>query len=353
MKKAVPLALILLSSCLMAAGLTLAADPPITWKVQTPWPNGIWSHKAAQIWADDVSRMSGDRLKIDLLETVRGEMPGDVVDAVQKGIRDAGYTWPGLDSQKIPAAILFASPPAFFDLLGFFTWIQAYGGKDLLQEIYGNSVKIFPAGMSWGKVGLWATIKVEAMTDLKGKKIRTTSPFLGKIYAEEGASLVTSPAVIGAIFALAGGTLDAADGSTPIIDFMFGFPKHTQYAYFPSLQMVAAYYTVCINNQKWEALPADLKVIVMEACNAANAKSLTNWLLDDAKAIRLIKEQGKPTIAKMSPQMQQEILNRLLAQYDAVPDPLFQKVWKSQKEFMKIYVPYMELQKVDAVVNLK
>ena len=137
------------------------------------------------------------------------------------------------------------------------------------------------------------------------------------------------------------------------MDFMLGFHKHTQYAYFPSLQMAAGYFILCINNAKWEALPADLQAIVVEACDAANAKSLTQWLLEDAKAIKLLKEQGKPAIGKFSPQMQQEILNRLLTQYDAVPDPLFQKVWKSQKEFMKIYVPYMELQKVDAVVNLK
>jgi len=331
-----------------------AADPPITWKVQTPFAKELWGYKAAQIWADDVLRMSGDRMKIDLLETVRGEMPGDVVGAVQKGVRDAGYTSPGFDTQKIPAAALFGSSPAFFDLLGYFTWMQAYGGKDLLQEIYGNSVKIFPAGMSWGKVGMWATKKVETMADLKGKKVASSSKFLENIYAEEGASVVTAGRGLGAIFALTGGTLEAVDAaSTPILDLKLGFHKFTQYAYFPSLQMVAGYSAVYVNNAKWEALPADLQVIVVEACNAANAKSFTHWLLEDAKAIKLLKEQGKPAVTKFSPQMQQEILNRLLAQYDAVSDPLFQKVWKSQKEFMKIYVPYMELQKVDAVVNLK
>src|SRR4030042_4884529 len=195
-----------------------AAESIITWKVQTPFPKELWSHKAAQIWADDVLRMSGDRMKIDLLETVRGEMPGDVVGAVQKGVRDAGYTSPGFDSQKIPPAALFVSFPAFIDLLGDFTWMQAYGGKDLLQEIYGNSVKIFPAGMSWGKVGMWATKKFETMADLKGKKVATRSGFLEKIYAEEGASIVTAPNVTGAIFSITGGTLDAVAGLTPIAD---------------------------------------------------------------------------------------------------------------------------------------
>ena len=165
--------------------------------------------------------------------------------------------------------------------------------------------------------------------------------------------MVTTFNIADIMFLLSRGTLDAVDSGSLITDLMFGVHKPAQYAYFPSLQMVAGYFALCVNNEKWEALPADLKIIVMEACNTANAKSLTHWLLEEARAIKLLKEQGKPAIMKFSPQMQQEILNRLLAQYDAVPDPLFQKVWKSQKEFMKIYVPYMELQKVDAVVNVK
>jgi TRAP-type mannitol/chloroaromatic compound transport system substrate-binding protein len=353
MKKAVYLAIISLFSCLLSASLTFAADPPITWKVQTVWAKEIWGYKAAQIWADDVLKMSGGRMKIELLETTWGSAPMDIATVVQKGIYDAGYTSPALDRQKIPAAVLFAGSPAFIDLLGYFTWMQAYGGKELLQEIYGTSIKVFPAGMTWGKVAMWATKKMADLADLKGKRIYTPNPFLEKIYGEEGAMIVKSPHLIEAIFSITAGTLDGADGGTPIFDMTVGIHKHTQYAHFPSLGMSAAYNTVCINNERWEALPADLKVIVMEACNAANAKSLTNWLLDDARAIKLLIDQGKPTITRFSPQMQQEILNKLLAQYDAIPDSLFRKVWKSQKDFMRIYVPYMQLQKVDAVVDLK
>jgi TRAP-type mannitol/chloroaromatic compound transport system substrate-binding protein len=231
--------------------------------------------------------------------------------------------------------------------------MQAYGGRDLLQEIFGNTVKVFPAGMCWGKVGMWGTKKIENIGDLKGKRIRTTNPFLGKIYSEAGASLVTIVNPPDVIFELSGGSLDATEAANPLWDMMVGFHKYTQYCYFPSLQMTAGAYCVYVNKEKWEGLLPDLKEIVTEACNAANAKSLTNWLLEDAKAIKLLQDQGKVTITKFSKEMQQEILDKFVAQYDAVPDATFQKVWKSQKDFMKIYVPYMELQKVDAVVKLK
>jgi len=186
MKKTGFLVIGLLSICLMFTSLTLAAEPPISWKVQTPWAKELWFHKAAQIWADDVSKMSGDRMKIDLLETVRGEMAGDIVGAVQKGIRDAGYTWPALDSQKIRAAVLFGGSPAFFDLLGYFTWMQAYGGKDLLQEIYGNSVMIFPAGMSWGKVGMWQQRKSIPWRTSEAKRWQVAIDFWRKSMRKKG-----------------------------------------------------------------------------------------------------------------------------------------------------------------------
>ena len=89
------------------------------------------------------------------------------------------------------------------------------------------------------------------------------------------------------------------------------------------------------------------------ACDAALTRSLTRWAVDDVKVIKMLKDEGKVNVTKFSKEVQQEILDKFVAQYDAVTDPMFQKVWKSQKEFIKIYVPYMKLQQVDAEVKLK
>ena len=104
------------------------------------------------------------------------------------------------------------------------------------------------------------------------------------------------------------------------------------------------------NGRPW---PSDLKEIVRGACDAAMTRSLTRWALDDAKVIKMLKDEGKVNVTKFSKEVQQEILDKFVAHYDAIQDPMFQKVWKSQKEFIKIYVPYMRLQQVDAEVKLK
>ena len=60
----------------------------------------------------------------------------------------------------------------------------------------------------------------------------------------------------------------------------------------------------------------------------------------------------KAEVIKFPEEMQQHILERFVEKYNAQKDPMFQKVWKSQKEFLALYTPYMELQSVDAEVDV-
>jgi len=343
------------------AGPTFAAEPVVTWKVYSPFFPGFWENKTAQIWADDIFKMSGGRMKINLTFAVAGETFPDLHPHVQSGAIDAGYTWPGVVIGKYPAASLFAGTPTFFDLMGYFTWMHAHGGKELWQETYGNTLKVFPAGICWAKVGAWTNKKLETMDDFKGLKYRTSDRawhrtgdlIWAKILSEIGTSPIKDPystAVRAAIFR---GTLDAAEASTPWMDMTMSFHKVVKYCYFPGVQDMAAFLELIVNNEKWDALPSDLKEIVKGACDVALTRSLTRWAVDDAKVIKMLKDEGKVNVTKFSKEVQQEILDKFVAHYDAIQDPMFQKVWKSQKEFIKIYVPYMKLQQVDVEVKLK
>ena len=328
------LAFLLLPAFMLSATPTFAAEPVVTWEVYTPFYEGLWHYKAAQIWADDVFKMSGGRMKISLISPTGGEAPADVFSSVQKGVWAAGYTSPAFMIQKIPAAMLFAGSPAYFDLLGYFTWMHAYGGKELWQEAYGKALKVFPAGMFWAKVGGWGNKKIENLSDFKGQRYRPTGPIWGKILSDAGASMVMAPLGADVVFLFQRGTIDAAENLTPWTDMLIGFQKFSKYCYFPGIQQIVGFFELLVNNERWDALPSDLKEIVKGACDAAMARSLTNWILDDAKSVRLLQDEGKVSVVKYSNQMQQEILDKFVAKYDTVPDPMFQKVWKSQKEFM-------------------
>jgi TRAP-type mannitol/chloroaromatic compound transport system substrate-binding protein len=345
----------------MSTTPTFASEPVVTWKVFSPFFPGTVEIKTVQGWTEDISKMSGGRIKINLTSSAPGEVCPDLHPPVQSGDIDAAYTWPGLVIGKYPAAALFAETPAFFDLMGYFTWMYAYGGKELWQEIYGNTLKIFPAGICWAKVGGWTNKKLETMDDFKGLKYRTSDRawhrtgdlIWGKILSDLGASPIKDPYPQAVRIGFLKGTLDVVEESTPWVDMSLRFHEVVKSCYFPGIQDMATFLELIVNNEKWEALPSDLKEIVKGACDVTMARSLTHWALDDAKAIKMLRDERKVNISKFSKEIQREILDRFVAQYDAVNDSMFQKVWKSQKEFMKIYVPYMRLQQADADAKLK
>jgi TRAP-type mannitol/chloroaromatic compound transport system substrate-binding protein len=363
MKKIFSMGLISFAILVLAAptGSIKAAESGLIWKVHAPFMPGTWERKSAQTWADDIIKMSGGRLKITLSGPMIGEPWPDLHPFVENGDIDAGYTWPGIVIGRYPAATLFAGTPAFFDLTGYLVWMNAYGGKELWQEIYRNSLKILPAGMYWAKVGGWSNKKVETLNDFTGLKYRlndrawhrTGGSIWEKILSELGASPLKEPSPAAARAALFRGAIDAAEQSTPWSDLTFNFHKVSKYCYFPGLQDFAGFFELIVNNQKWESLPPDLKEIVRGVSDAATARAFAQWSLDDAKAMKMLKEEGKVQVTKFSKEIQQEILDRFIAHYDAVQDPMFQKVWNSQKEFMKIYIPYMRLQQTDAEMKMK
>ena len=332
--------------------LVSGAEPQVIWKMQTFFsPSPTW-YKSGEIWAEEVSKMSGGRMKVEIVGPVVGEMPHfDIAGLVQKGVREVGHISPVFLAGKYPAAGLFAGTPAFFDLFGYVAWMNAYGGKELLQEMVGDSFKIFPVGMSWGKNIAWSNKKIESFTDFSGLKYGNAGGAWAKVLSDAGAKNENVDWM--ALQALQEGTLDAAERLTPFDGMANNLHKFSKYCYFPGLQTIAMQTVLIVNQEKWNSLPEDLKEIVKGACHTAMLKALTQWAMLDVKAIQLLKEGGNVQILKLSREIQQEILDKLIPVNDSNPDSMFQKVWKSQKEFMKAYAPYMELQKIDAVAKIK
>ncbi len=334
---------------LPVSAMAASKEKPVVWKVQTPWPRAIWHHKTAMIWAKDIERLSGGRMKIDLYSAGEIVPAFEVYDSVRMGTLDAGHTWAGLAIGKFPALTFFGATPAFCDLLGYFTWMYAGGGKELWQEVYGDSVVVFPAGMLWAEGGGWANKKIQKIEDFKGLKYRTVLIW-GQILSDIGASVMSlAPGDI--VPSLQRGTIDAGEFSTPATDIPIGFHEVAKYCYFPGLHQIAGFLELIINPKKWQALPDDLKEVVIAASDMAVTHQLPGWLMADCKAVQKFKDYGTQVV-KYPEEMQKDILERFVKKYNAQKDPMFQKAWKSQKEFLKIYTPYMKLQKVDAEVDV-
>lgn len=295
--------------------------------------------------------MSNGRIKIDLYSSGEIVPAFECFDSVLDGTLDACVTWTGYGTlRKYPAAILFCSTPAFFDPWGYMTWFYAGGGQELLQEMYGDTLIAFPCGMGWGEGGGWSNEPITCLADYAGLKYRTVL-FWGEILEDVGAAVVTLPGSE-VVPSLERGTLDAAEYSSPAADYPLGFPDVADYYLMPGLHQICVMHVMLINNNSWNALPTDLQEIVHASCDLNLSRGLGEWVVKDIECFDKIIAEGA-TLMKYSPEAQKEILDKFTEKYDQQTDPMFQKVWKSQKEFLKVYNPYKKVQLVEAEAEIK
>ncbi|TIP74146.1 MAG: twin-arginine translocation signal domain-containing protein, partial [Mesorhizobium sp.] len=124
-----------------AAATTLSApavlaQAPVTIKMQTSWPaSDIWMD-FARLYIERVEKMSGGRLKFELLPA--GAVVGafQVLDGVNDGVIDAAHTVPVYWYGKHKAASLFGTGPVFGgSATTMLAWFHQGGGKDLYREL--------------------------------------------------------------------------------------------------------------------------------------------------------------------------------------------------------------------------
>ena len=104
----VSLALLLLVG---ASGAPALAQGKTQWKMQSSWPAADFHQVNPKDLVDKIAEMTGGRLQVDLQPAGTVVPAFEVLDAVNRGIIDAGHSWPGFWTGKRPAATLFGSAP--------------------------------------------------------------------------------------------------------------------------------------------------------------------------------------------------------------------------------------------------
>jgi len=241
------------------------------WKMVMPWSKGLLFYDFAQHFADSVKLASGGRLSIKVFSA--GELVGamESFDAVSKGSAQVGHDWPGYWKGKNENFVSFASVPFGLDAEGYNIWLYERGGLEQMQELYGRyNLVAFPGGQGGQEMGLFSNKKALTMDDFKGMRLRTVGWFMD-IMNNVGASVTPLPG--GEVYlALERGVIDAAEFSSPAINFPMGFDDITKYVIEPGVHQPAIQCSVFFNKDAWESLPADLQWIVKIA-----AKETQMW----------------------------------------------------------------------------
>jgi len=241
------------------------------WKMVMPWSKGLLFFDFAQHFADSVKLASGGRLSIKVFSA--GELVGamETFDSVSKGSAQVGHDWPGYWKGKNENFVSFASVPFGLDAEGYNVWLYERGGLEQMQELYGRyNIVAFPGGQGGQEMGLFSNKKASTMEDFKGMRLRTVGWFMD-IMNQLGASVTPLPG--GEVYlALERGVIDAAEFSSPAINYPMGFDDITKYVIEPGVHQPAIQCSVFFNKDAWDSLPADLQWIVKIA-----AKETQMW----------------------------------------------------------------------------
>ncbi|MCA1242824.1 TRAP transporter substrate-binding protein [Stappia stellulata] len=280
-----------------AAGTALAAPAiaqgTLRWKMVTAWPKNLpGPGVAAQNLADRITALSGGRLEVQLFAA--GELvPGrGVFDAVSEGTAELYHAVPAYWGSKSKGILLFGSQPFGLRADEQFGWLAHGGGQALYDEMYGRfGLKPFLCGNSGPQWAGWFRNEITSAEDLKGMRFRTTG-----LASEMCAKLGMAVQAMGGrdmFQALQSGALDAGEFIGPWTDSALGFYQVAKNYYWPGVGEPSSAEECAVNQEAYNALPADLQQAVAFACESLYNPVWTEYTTKHALALeKLVAEQG-------------------------------------------------------------
>ncbi|MFP4389467.1 MAG: TRAP transporter substrate-binding protein [Desulfococcaceae bacterium] len=350
-------------ACLMTANVSLAQDrkkfgedprheiakrvrfepstEKIRWKMVMPWTKGLLFYDIAVHFADSVRLASAGRLDIKPFSADELVPAMQSFDAVSKGSAQVGHDWPVYWKGKNEAFVAFASVPFGLDAEGYNIWLYERGGMELMQELYGKfNLFALPGGQCGQEMGLFSNKKATSMKDFKGMRVRTPGWYMD-ILTNLGASV--SPLPGGEVYlALERGVIDAAEFSSPAINYPMGFDEITKYAIQPGVHQPGIQSALFFNKDAYDKLPEDLKWII-DICAKETQLWSYNWINSlNSEAIRRFKE--KIEIVKLDKETLIGFRKTTKKYLDELKEkhPDVKKVLDSQEAFIEDFAEWRE-----------
>ncbi|HSN70040.1 MAG TPA: TRAP transporter substrate-binding protein [Steroidobacteraceae bacterium] len=312
-----------------------APGQTFSWKMVTTWPPNFPALGTGALrLAQSIEAASGGRIRVKVYGAGELVPAFEVFDAVASGTAELGhggaYYWKG----KAEAASFFSAVPFGLNALEMNAWLYFGGGWDLWKEVYAPfGLLPAPAGNSGVQMGGWFNREIRSVDDLKGLKMRI--PGLGgEVLARAGGNPQTTPG--SEIFtAMQTGVIDATEWVGPYNDLAFGLHRVAKYYYYPGWHEPGTTLECIVNQRAFDALPDDLREIVLLACRATNDTMLAEFTARNHEALAtLVNEHGVELRAFPTEVLARlKVLSREVVAEKASQDPMFAKVLASYSAF--------------------
>ena len=335
----------------LTAPMVSVAQSPIVLKMQGSWGAKDIFNEMAEEYVKRVNEMAGGRLRIDYLVAGAVVKPFEVMDAVAKGVLDAGHTVPVYWYGKSKVASLFGSGPITgCDAHQTLAWIYRGGGlalyNELLTKLNLNVVGFFAMPMPTQPLG-WFKKPITQASELKGLKYRTVG-LAADLFQEMGAKVTQLPG--GEIIpALEKGVIDAFEFNNPTSDMRFGAQDVIKNYMMGSYHQAMEFFEILINKKKWDAMPKDLQAIWQYGVEAASSANFWTAMENYSNDLQELITKHKVNVARTPKSVFQDQLKA----WDSVSkrlqdeDPFFKKVVESQLKWAKKVAYYMFLNEAD------
>ena len=313
-----------------------SAQADYKWRLAMSWPeNTPMLHNAAARFADNVTKMTGGRMRIIVDAPGRHKAPLGVFDMVRSGAYEMGHTASYYYKGKDPAATFFTTTPFGMTPTEMNAWYYYGGGLVLLNKVYArHNIVAFPAGNTHIQMGGWFRKEIRSLSDLKGLKMRIPG-HAGEVVGKVGMKPVSIPP--GELYtALERGTIDAVEWVGPANDEKMGFHKIAPY-YYTGWHEPGAELHLFVNKEKFDALPDDLKAIIAISAKEVSLDMLSESFYRNAMAWEEMKNKSNINIRTFPKDVLnafKKANNELLTQV-AAKSPLARQVIDSQRIFLK------------------
>lgn len=326
-----------------APAVVTAAAPKVI-KMQTSWPSSdIWMDFARQ-YTDRVEKMSGGRLKIDLLPAGAVVKAFQVMDAVNDGVLDAAHSVPVYWYGKNKAASLFGTGPVFGgSATTMLAWFNAGGGKELYRELTQDVMGLNVVGLLGFPMPAqpfgWFKGEVNRAADLKGFKYRTVG-LAADLLQRMGMSVAQLPG--GEIVpAMERGVIDAFEFNNPSSDRRFGAQDVAKNYYLSSYHQASESFEFLFNKDFMEDLEPDLRAILEYGVDSASTANTAIAMDNYSKDLMELQTQDGVTVHRTS----KDILQGQLDAWDEIipeleKDAFMKKVLDSQRAWVERVVFY-------------
>jgi TRAP-type C4-dicarboxylate transport system substrate-binding protein len=282
-----PIVLRAVGACLAAALALPSFAADTTWKIQ------VWGAKRASLipyewYAKEVAAKTGGRMKMEFSYD-KGN-PAEMLDLLKSGAADATYVCSQYVPTKAPLLTVLDLPmfsPDDLIAMGHVELALADHPAIEAELRDWNAKMLLPTPLP--QYQLMGTRKVTRVDDLKGAKIRMSGD-MGRILAAYGAQVMTFPASE-SMAALKSGKIDLVSLPYPSTFTAYKVQDASKYAT-ENISLGAALCYLAVNIKSWDALPADVRKVMLDLREPLINRYPEAYGIEDAAAFADLKAKG-------------------------------------------------------------